>query len=156
MKVKHIFLLLFVAVIAVTSCKRKNIRGDLKNRREILQSSDWKLVSIKSNGGNTSLPACQDDNYYHFEPGGTGRYMEGEVNCLDSTGAGNAPTYTPFLWQVTGDLRYIYFLEYGGDPDAKFEWDIQNMTFEKLKVTQQLYENGKDIILSMEFAAMPK
>lgn len=153
---KNLFLLLLVAMIAFTACKRKNIRGDLKNRREILQSADWKLVSIKSNGGKTSLPECQQDNYYKFEPGGNGKYMEGAVNCLDSTSTGNAPDFTPFLWNVTGDLRYIYFLEYGGDPENRFEWDIKNMTFEEMTVTQQLYENNKDIILEMTFAAMPK
>lgn len=144
-----------IAALMSTSC-RKNIRGDLKNRREILQSSDWKLASMTANGGPTSLPDCQQDNYYVFNPGSNGKYEEGDVNCLDSTGTGNAPTYTPFLWQMTGDLRFIYFLDYGGDPDSRFEWEILNMTFDELNVRQKTTQNGIDVRLDMTYKAISK
>lgn len=156
MKIKYIVLALLLVSIAATSCKRKNIRGDLKNRREILQTYDWKLINITANGGPSSVPPCQQDNIYRFEPGGTGRYLEGEYNCLDSTGSGNAPTYTPFRWEVTGDLRYIILRDFGGDPAARFEWDVQNMTFDRLNVAYFDSENGIDIRVAMEFAAVPK
>lgn len=140
----------------LAACKDKNIRGDLKNRREILASSNWKLKSATANGGPTSLPPCQNDNYYVYQPDGTGRYEEGTVNCLDSTGSGNAPTYTAFLWQMTGDLRYIYIMNYGGDPQKRLNWEVLNMTFEELEVRQKLTVDGIDVRLDMTFEAMPK
>lgn len=153
---KNIFLLLLAITIAGTACKRKNVRGDLKNRREMLQASNWKLVTMTANGGASSLPDCQKDNYYRFDPGSNGRYEEGEINCLDSTGTGNAPTYTPFIWQMPGDLRYIFFVNYGGDPEKRIEWEVLNMTFEELKVRQKLIENGIDIRLDMTYKAIAK
>lgn len=153
---KNILLLSILMLALISSSCRKNIRGDLKNRREILQSSDWVLVSMTANGGGTSLPVCQQDNYYVFNPGSNGKYEEGAVNCLDSTGTGNAPTYTPFLWQMPGDLRYIYFLDYGGNPENRFEWEVLNMTFDELKVRQKLVENGIDVRLDMTYKAVSK
>lgn len=153
---KNIILLLLVLTLAATACKRKNIRGDLKNRREILQSANWKLVAATGNGGVTSLPRCQDDNYYVYLPGSVGRYEEGAINCLDSTGTGNAPTYTPFVWQMTGDLRYLYLINYAGDPERRIDWEILEMTFETFKVRQKLIVNGIDVRLDMTFSAIPK
>lgn len=153
---KNIIILLLAITMSATACNRKNVRGDIKNRREMLQASNWKLVSMTANGGPTSLPDCQKDNYYRFDPGSNGRYEEGEINCLDSTGTGNAPTYTPFIWQMPGDLRYIFFVNYGGDPDSRIEWEVLNMTFEELKVRQKLVENGIDVRLDMTYKAIPK
>ncbi|MCB0695808.1 MAG: hypothetical protein KDC07_00505 [Chitinophagaceae bacterium] len=153
---KKLVVLLLILVVSVTACKRKNVRGDLKNRRDMLEASNWKLINITGNGGMTSLPPCQQDNYYEFIPGSSGKYHEGAINCLDSLGTGNAPTYTPFLWQMTGDLRYIYFMDYGGDPDARFQWEILNMTFDKLDVRQRVVENGIDVRLDMTFVAISK
>lgn len=152
---KLIFLLLTIAIIA-PSCKRNNVRGDLKNRREILQTSNWKLVNITGNNGNTSIPECQRDNYYVFDPGGTGRYDEGENNCLDSTGTGNAPTYTSYLWQVTGDLRYLYFVNYAGDPERRIEWQILDMNFDEFVARQMIEVDGIDVRLDMTFRALEK
>lgn len=156
MKIKGLLILLLVLVTATTACKRKNIRGDLKNRREILQTYNWKLTQISGNGSMTSIPPCQQDNIYQFDPGGNGRYLEGEDNCLDSLGTGNAPTYTPFLWNVTGDLRYLYLLNYGGDPDKRFEWEITNMTFETMDVKYFDFVNNLDVEVRMKFSAVPK
>lgn len=153
---KYALLIILLSTIAITSCKRNNIRGDLKNRRDILESADWKLVSISGNGGGTSIPACQEDNYYVFIPGGQGSYEEGAINCLDSTGTGTAPTHTQFLWQMTGDLRYLYFINYGGDPARRIEWQIMNMTFEEMDVRQFIEVDGIDVRLDMKYAAIPK
>jgi len=153
---KRIVLLLAILGVMVASCDTNNVRGDLKNRRDMLEASNWKLINLIGNGGSTSLPPCQQDNYYEFIPGSDGKYHEGAINCLDSNGTGNAPTYTPFKWQMTGDLRYIYFLDYGGDPDARFSWEILNMTFEELKVRQKIVENGIDVRLDMTFRAISK
>lgn len=153
---KHFILVILLLTVSVTACKRNNIRGDLKNRREILQSSNWKLIKITANGGPTSLPECQQDNYYVFTPGGSGSYEEGENNCLDSTGTGNAPTHTSFLWQMTGDLRYLYLLNYAGDPGRRIEWEIRNMTFEQMDVRQFVKADGIDVRLDMSYKAIPK
>lgn len=153
---KKLVLLFLVLSLGISACKRNNVRGDLKNRRDMLEASNWKLISITGNGGGTSLPPCQIDNYYEFVPTGDGKYHEGAINCLDSTGTGNAPTYTPFLWQMTGDLRYVFFLDYGGDPHSRFQWEILNMTFDKLDVRQKVVENGIDVRLDMTFYARPK
>ena len=115
-----LFILLALTIVAI-GCKRKDIGGDLKNRRDILESKNWKLISLIDNGGNGNLPACQDDNYYVFMPSGEGRYEEGAVNCLDSTGTGTAPTYTGFLWEMSGDLRSLSFLKYGR---PRCKWSI--------------------------------
>ena len=153
---KNTVLLLLILILAVSACKRKNVRGDLKNRREILQASDWKLAGAIANGNPTSFPACQDDNYYVFIPGGSGKYEEGAVNCLDSNGTGNAPTYTPFIWQMNGDMRYLTLMNFAGDPDNWIEWEILNMTFDELKVRQKLVVDGKDVRLDMTYVAIPK
>lgn len=153
---KKILAVLLIIVIVAPSCKRKNIRGDLKNRREIMQSANWKLTKMIGNGGLSSLPECQQDNYYIFDPGGSGRYMEGENNCLDSTGTGNAPDYTPFTWQMTGDQRYIYFVNYGGDPESRVEWQVLDMNFEEFEVRQRVEVDGIDVRLDMTFSAIPK
>ena len=153
---KNTLLILLVTVLAVAACNTNNVRGDLKNRREILQSSDWKLVSATANGGATATPECQHDNYYVFIPGGSGKFEEGTINCLDSTGTGNAPTYTPFIWQMTGDLRYLYIMNFGGDPEKRMEWQILEMDFEKMLVRQMLVVDGIDVRLEMEYRAMPK
>lgn len=153
---KNTLLILLVTVLAIAACNTNNVRGDLKNRREILQSSYWKLESATANGGGTSFPKCQDDNYYNFEPSGSGRYEEGTDNCLDSTGTGNAPTYTPYIWQMTGDLRYIYIMNYGGDPEKRIEWQILEMDFEKMLVRQMVVVDGIDVRLDMKYRAMPK
>lgn len=152
-KIIYIFLSL---VLLSTACKRKDIKGDLKQRRDILETSNWKLTNITDNGGYTTLPACQHDNYYVFDPGGTGRYEEGADNCLDSTGTGNAPTYTGFRWQMTGDLRFIYFLDYGGDPDSRIEWEIVNMTYEEMIARQRVEVDGISHRLDMTFIAIGK
>ncbi|MBZ0100460.1 MAG: hypothetical protein K8F30_15375 [Taibaiella sp.] len=153
---KNTLLILLMTVLAITACNTNNVRGDLKNRREILQSSYWKLESATANGGGTSFPKCQDDNYYNFEPGGTGRYEEGPDNCLDSTGTGNAPTYTPYIWQMTGDLRYIYIMNYGGDPEKRIEWQILEMDFKEMLVRQMVVVDGIDVRLDMTYRAMTK
>lgn len=153
---KNTLILLLAIVFAVAACNTNNVRGNLKNRREILQSSYWKLESATANGGATSFPKCQDDNYYNFEPGGSGRYEEGTDNCLDSTGTGNAPTYTPFIWEVTGDLRYIYIMNYGGDPSKRLEWQILDMDFKEMTVRQMLVVDGIDVRLDMRYKATPK
>lgn len=156
MNMKNTLFILLTTILAATACNTNNVRGDLKNRREMLQSSNWMLESATANGGATSFPQCQNDNYYNFEPSGTGRYEEGADNCLDSTGTGNAPTYTPFIWQVTGDLRYIYIMNYGGDPEKRLEWQILDMNFEVLTVRQMLQVDGIDIRLDMRYKAIPK
>lgn len=153
---KNTLLILSAILVALVSCNTNNVRGDLKNRREILQSSDWKLVSATANGGPTSTPPCQDDNYYVFIPGGSGKFEEGAINCLDSTGTGNAPTYTPFIWQMTGDLRYLFIMNIGGDPDKRMEWQIMEMDFEKMLVRQMIVVDGIDVRLEMEYRALPK
>lgn len=154
---KNTILLLSILMLSAVSCKRKDIRGDLKNRRDILESSNWKLSSITDNGGPTSLPDCQQDNYYVFTPGGSGRYEEGPVNCLDSTGTGTAPTYTAFVWEMTGDLRNIWFRDYGGDPDAGFNWEITNMDYEELTVYQIVKTpDGIQHKLEMVYRSIPK
>ena len=153
---KYILLFILIIALTATACKRKYIRGDLKNRREILQGANWKLVEMTGNGGITALPRCQDDNYYVYNPNSVGRYEEGAVNCLDSTGTGNAPTYTPFTWQMTGDLRYLYLINYAGDPDRRIDWEILDMSFERLKVRQKLIVDGIDVRLDMTFMAIPK
>ncbi len=154
---KNTLLIVLIMAVSAVACKRKDIRGDLKNRRDILESANWKLSSIKDNGGPTSLPACQQDNYYVFTPGGTGRYEEGTNNCLDSTGTGNAPTFTAFKWEMTGDLRNIYFREYGGDPDAVFNWEITNMDYDAMDVTQIVTTSDKiQHKLEMVFRSIPK
>ncbi|MCB0699374.1 MAG: lipocalin family protein [Chitinophagaceae bacterium] len=153
---KHILLLCMSLMLVTVSCKRKDIHGDLKQRRDILKGHNWKLIRITDNGGTTSLPICQIDNYYVFETNGTGRYEEGTLNCLDSTGTGNAPSYTSFRWEMTGDLRNLYFLEYAGDPERRFEWEILNMTYDELKVRQTLHVDGIDHRLDMTFFAMNK
>lgn len=154
---KNTLIILFILAVSAAACKRKDIRGDLKQRRDILESSNWKLSSIRDNGGPTSLPKCQQDNYYVFTPGGTGRYEEGSDNCLDSTGTGNAPTFTSFLWEMTGDLRNIYFRSYGGNPDDKFSWEITNMNYEELSVTQILVTpDSIQHRLEMVYQSFPK
>ena len=153
---KNILIIILLLAIGTTACKRKNIRGDLKNRRDILQSADWKLASINGNGGMTSLPDCQKDNFYVFTPGGQGSYEEGAINCLDSNGTGNAPTHTQFLWQMTGDMRYLYLLNYGGDPARRLDWQILNMTFEEMDVRQYVEVDGIDVRLEMKYVAIPK
>ncbi len=153
---KNTILILLVIVLASAACNTNNVRGNLKNRREMLQSSDWKLVAATANGGQTTLPKCQLDNYYNFAPTGDGRYEEGSMNCLDSTGTGNAPTYTPFIWQMTGDLRYIYIMNYGGDPEKRMEWEILDMNFYELNVRQKLVVDGIDVRLDMKYRAMVK
>lgn len=150
-----ILILLAIAFIA-TSCERKNVRGDLKNRREILQTSNWKLVNITGNNGATSIPECQQDNFYVFDPGGVGRYDEGENNCLDSTGTGNAPDYTNYNWQMTGDLRYLYFINYAGDPESRIEWQILDMNFEEFVARQMVEVDGIDVRLDMTYRAIDK
>lgn len=149
-------ILLLIIVTALTSCERKYIRGDLKNRREILQSSNWKLTSITANGAPTSLPDCESDNYYVFIPGGSGTYEEGENNCLDTAGTESAPTRTDFTWQMPGDLRYIFIYNYGGDPEKRLDWQILDMKFETLEVRQFLVQDGVDVRLEMTFTAIPK
>lgn len=148
---KQALFLLFIISVTAVSCDRKDIGGDLKNRRDILESENWKLASITDNGGASSLPPCQQDNYYVFVPGGTGRYEEGANNCLDSLGSGNAPTYTDFRWEMTGDLRQLYFLQYGGDPEDRFEWEILDMEFDKLEVRQVRTIDGIDHRIDMVY-----
>lgn len=153
---KQLLFTLTAVILFASSCDRRNIRGDLKNRREILQSSNWKLTKMTGNGGLTSLPECQLDNYYVFNPGGNGSYEEGANNCLDSTGTGNAPTHTSFLWQMPGDMRYVFFLNYAGDPERRIEWQILDMEFEEFTARQMIEVDGIDVRLDMTYTAIPK
>lgn len=152
---KQILSVLLVLVLFV-SCSKKNINGKLKDRRKILETNYWSLVRMTDNGNYAQLPKCQIDNYYIFNPGGTGTWEEGAINCLDSTGSGTAPNSTSFIWEMTGDLRYIYFREFGGDPQNRREWEILNMNYRILDVRESIEINGVQHRIDMKFAVTQK
>jgi hypothetical protein len=57
---------------------------------------------------------------------------------------------------MTGDLRYIYIMNYGGDPEKRLEWEILDMNFYELNVRQKLVVDGIDVRLDMKYRAMTK
>lgn len=169
-------LLVFIAIISLTACeKRKDINGDLKNRREILVTRYWRVKNIRDNGKYTAIKSCEQDNYYVFLRNGEGRWEESLINCfdtattpppIDSTNNGGdttvnsnvigqpAPaTYTSFSWSMVSDLRYIYFKNFGAegyDP----EWEIENMDYGSLSVRRQETIDGYNHIYQIELTAL--
>lgn len=126
-----------------TACikETKDVNGDIKNRYEILSSRQWIMVSQKINNVVTPIKDCEKDNYWVFEPNHNGRWEEGANNCLDTNGAETPMTYTDFRWYNTSDQRFIYLKDLGQighDP----EWEITNMDYKSMDITESARVNG--------------
>lgn len=170
-------LLVFIAIISLTACeKRKDINGDLKNRREILMTRYWRVKNIRDNGQYIAIEDCKKDNYYVFLDGGVGRWEESLNNCfdttyttppIDSTNNGGdttvnsnvigqpvpPPTYTSFRWSMVSDLRYIYFKDFGEEGND-IEWEIENMDYGSLSVRTQKTIEGNNHMYQIELTAL--
>lgn len=170
---------MLLAIISLTACeKRKDINGDLKNRREILMSRNWRIASIKDNGTYTEIEYCKKDNYFVFEDGGVGRWEESLNNCfdtvttptpIDTTTNNNGsdttinarqlaepepiPTYTEFRWSMVSDLRYIYFKNFG-EEGYNPEWEIENMDYGSLRVLYSETIDGVNHRYQVELLAL--
>ena len=158
-------LLGFIAIVSIASCqKRNNINGDLKDRRQILATRAWQIVSIKDNSVPKQIKECERDNYYVFNIDGTGRWEEGTNNCFaitttnpnDSTfnqEQGDIPTYTSFTWSMISNLTWVYIKNFGKegyDP----EWEIVNMDYTSMKVQTSEIIDGYNHRYEIEFKAL--
>lgn len=160
-------LLGIIAIIAIASCqKRKDINGDLKDRRQILSTRAWRIVSIKDNSIPMSIKECERDNYFVFNSDGSGRWEEGANNCFDTVVVnpnpgdstfnvepGVVPTYTSFSWSMISNLTFIYIKNFGKegyDP----EWEVVNMDYTSMRVHYSERINGYNHRYEMELVAL--
>lgn len=156
---KHLLFLALITIMALGACKkRSNVNGDIKNRREILVSRNWQMVSRLDNGQYSEIKDCQKDNYFVFEDNGLGRWEEGTNNCFDTASGGSEnptpATYTSFTWSMSGDQRDLHLKDFekdGRDP----EWMIVNMDYNSMDIRWSEFDStGYLHTFNMKFKAL--
>lgn len=174
-------LLLFIAILSLSACvKKNNINGRLENRREILMSRSWRIKNIRDNGQYMTIEPCKRDNYYVFDGGGEGRWEESLNNCfasntpppIDSTDNNDTTTnndttinsnvigqtepvktYTHFRWSMISNLQFIYLKDFGRE-GYNPEWEIENMDYNSLDILYSETIDGVNHRYEVELIAL--
>lgn len=143
MKNITLLLLALISITAVSSCKKNNVNGQLKDRREIIALRPWKIAKLEVGGQTTSLKSCELDDVWYFKSS-QGRIEENGTQCDDNTASFPAGRMmedpTEFTWSFTGDLRYLLIRNFGANGE-EFNWEVQNMNYDEFTI---YYSENKD------------
>lgn len=142
--------LLFLAVLALGSCKKNDSNSPTPSKTDLLTAKNWRLTADKTTSTSSvspnsvvtdeyaTSPACERDNFIKFNTNKTAVYDEGATKCSTSD-----PQTASAAWDFNSDATKLTFTDPSGS-GLSIQEDILELTATtlRLRVTSSYTAGG--------------